>query len=366
MLKEEIRVPTPAWSNSFLEQNRFWLDIGLHLILLALAISPFVFLYRKRKSPSGWIDLVLLVGAMVALPFAAAFARSGLPEYQAVFIDGYSILCFAVLLISIVMVMWRFKKRTLGAYSFRVLGTLLLLGLTIMLLLPAVPSAREAAKRMQCSNNLRWLGLALINADKKVLDLDQPPPHNDPISPGGPLVSWRVKLLPFIERDDLYQQYDPSLAWDSPANWPIAQRKVDFFICPSEPDLMSPKGGRFTSYVMLLNSNQDSGNPILLYDKDRRMLDPNRILLMESCSANVVWTEPRDADVDRLRWSLKPANRKETKEPWRSENLGSSSHSGVVQVVFGDGSVRPLSKSIDDGVLRKLILGEPHPESEIR
>jgi len=258
------------------------------------------------------------------------------------------------------MVMWRFKKRTLGAYSFRVLGTLLLLGLTIMLLLPAVPSAREAAKRMQCSNNLRWLGLALINADKKVLDLDQPPPHNDPISPGGPLVSWRVKLLPFIERDDLYQQYDPSLAWDSPANWPIAQRKVDFFICPSEPDLMSPKGGRFTSYVMLLNSNQDSGNPILLYDKDRRMLDPNRILLMESCSANVVWTEPRDADVDRLRWSLKPANRMETKEPWRSENVGSSSHGGVVQVVFGDGSVRPLSKSIDDGVLRNLMLGEPH------
>jgi hypothetical protein len=63
MPSEEIRVPTPAWSNPILEQNRFYIDIGLHLVLLALAISPFVVLYSKRKSPSGWLDLVLLVAA---------------------------------------------------------------------------------------------------------------------------------------------------------------------------------------------------------------------------------------------------------------------------------------------------------------
>jgi hypothetical protein len=63
MPSEEIRVPTPAWSNPILEQNRFYIDIGLHLLLLALAISPFVVLYSKRKSPTGWLDLVLLVAA---------------------------------------------------------------------------------------------------------------------------------------------------------------------------------------------------------------------------------------------------------------------------------------------------------------
>jgi hypothetical protein len=56
-------VPAPAWSNPILEQNRFYIDIGLHLLLLALAISPFVVLYSKRKSPTGWLDLVLLVAA---------------------------------------------------------------------------------------------------------------------------------------------------------------------------------------------------------------------------------------------------------------------------------------------------------------
>jgi hypothetical protein len=63
MPSEEIRVPAPAWSNPILEQNRFYIDIGLHLLLLALAISPFVVLYSKRKSPTGWLDLVLLVAA---------------------------------------------------------------------------------------------------------------------------------------------------------------------------------------------------------------------------------------------------------------------------------------------------------------
>ena len=75
-----------------------------------------------------------------------------------------------------------------------------------------------------------------------------------------------------------------------------------------------------------------------------------------------VWTEPRDADADTLRWSFKPANRKEKKEPWRSKNLGASSHYEVVQVVFGDGSTRSLSKSIDEEVLRKVILGQASDE----
>lgn len=46
----EIRIPGPEWQNSFLDQNRFYLDIGLHIVLLAVAISPFVVLYLKRKS----------------------------------------------------------------------------------------------------------------------------------------------------------------------------------------------------------------------------------------------------------------------------------------------------------------------------
>ena len=110
--------------------------------------------------------------------------------------------------------------------------------------------------------------------------------------------------------------------------------------------------------MMLQNTDKDPDNSNLVYDKDRKLLDANRILLIESCSANVVWTEPRDADVDSLGWSLKAKNSREKREPWRSKNVGASNHPGVVQVVFGDGSTRSLSKSIDEGVLRKVIVGQ--------
>jgi hypothetical protein len=360
MRGDEIRIP--AWSRSFMDQNRFFIDLGLHLVLLALAISPFVILYIKRKSPAGWLDLLLLLGAMIGLPYSSYYGASILPEYHRVFIRGYGSLCMVVLVISIVMIVWKFKKLRGGAYAFRVIGTLVLLGLLIMLLLPAVPSAGEASRRMYCLSHLRQLAFALTNADQKVLDLREPAALNDPVIQGGQEVSWRVKLLPYIELDHLYQQYEFKSPWDSQANWAIACRRLELFTCPSEPDMTNPDGGRFTSYVMLENTNKNQGNPNLVYDQDRKLLDANRILLIESCGANVVWTEPRDADVDTLRWSLKPANRKEEKEPWRSTNVGASSHAGVVQVVFGDGSTRCLSKSIDEGVLRKVILGQASAE----
>jgi hypothetical protein len=210
-------------------------------------------------------------------------------------------------------------------------------------------------------NNLKGLGYALQNAARWIV-LDKPPSLNAPSVNGGPEVSWRVKLLPYVELNHVYQLYEFKSPWDIQANWPVACQKVDFFICPSEPDLKSPKGGRFTPYVMLENTNRNPSNPNLLYDQDRKMLDANRILLIESCGANVVWTKPRDADVDTLCWSLKPANRKEEKEPWRSRNVGASSHPGFVQVVYGDGSTCCLSKSIDEGVLRKIILGQASDE----
>jgi hypothetical protein len=355
---KNIRVPTPAWSNSFLEQNRFLIDIGFHLLLLAIAISPFVVLYVKRKSPSGWLDLAFLLIAMLGLPFASSYAESILPSHQLVFVRGYAGLCFVVLAITFVMVSWRFKASTKGTYALRVLSTLFLLGLLIGLLLPSVPTAREAARRMACGNNIKTLGLELLQADGKSWDLKEPPPHNGPVLEGGPDVSWRVKILPYIEQANLFKEYDPKKEWDDDLNWRIAQQKIPVFSCPSEPDLMNPEGGRFTSYVMLQNTNRSPGNPKLVYDKDRKKTDSNRILLIESCSANVFWTEPRDADVDWLGWSLQPKTRIERKEPWRSRNVGASSHDNFIHVVLGDGSIKALPKSIDDRVFRKILLGE--------
>jgi hypothetical protein len=359
MMNQDVRIPAPEWQNSFLDQNRFYLDIGLHLVLLTLAVSPFVVLYVKRKSPVGWVDLGLLVAALFALPFGLLSTLASLPKYTHPFIRGYAGLCALVLMISIIMVAWRFKKLTWGSYAARVLGTLLALGLLIFLFLPAVPSAREAARRMSCSNQIRQIAFALLNTRENGPDLSRSPPDNSPEEEGGPEISWRVKLLPHLEMSKLRDEYDADQPWDSEANWQLAARRVQAYSCPSEPNLTGSKGGRFASYAMLDNSNRDENNPKRLNHDKKVSRSPHRILLIESCGANIVWTEPRDVDLDALEWSLQPTDSAARREPWRSRTIGSSYHAGGIHAVFGDGATRYLSGAIDRKVLNSMVRGEP-------
>ncbi len=364
-MNQALRIPAPEWQNSFLDQNRFYLDIGLHIVLLALAVSPFVVLYLKRKSPVGWVDLGLLIAALLALPFGVMSALSSLPNYTHPFIRGYAGLCAVVLLISIIMVAWRFKKLTWGSYAARVLGTLLALGLLIFLFLPAVPSAREAARRMSCGNQIRQIALALMHTRENGPDLSRSPPDNSPEKEGSPEISWRVKLLPHLEMSRLRGEYDADQTWDSEANWNLAARRVPAYSCPSEPNLTSPQGGRFTSYAMLDNSNRDENNPRKLsYDKNVSR-SPHRILLIESCGANILWTEPRDVDLDSLEWSLQAKDSAARRAPWRSRTIGSSYHTGGTHMVFGDGSTRFMSGAIDLEILSRMIRGETWPNESV-
>ncbi len=70
-------------------------------------------------------------------------------------------------------------------------------GILAGLLLPAVQAAREAARRVQCSNNLKQIGLALHNYNAAYKSL--PPPYTVDAN-GQKLHSWRTLILPFIEQ----------------------------------------------------------------------------------------------------------------------------------------------------------------------
>jgi prepilin-type N-terminal cleavage/methylation domain-containing protein/prepilin-type processing-associated H-X9-DG protein len=91
------------------------------------------------------------------------------------------------------------------------------IGVLIQLLLPAVQSARESARRMSCKNNLKQLSLALINyesAQKKYppagLTGDRTKDAMEgPFFPrGGPMIGWIVLVLPYMEEQSLFQQFD--------------------------------------------------------------------------------------------------------------------------------------------------------------
>ncbi len=105
-----------------------------------------------------------------------------------------------------------------------------IIGILVALLLPAVQAAREAARRSQCKNNLKQIGLGLLNYESQQRVL--PPGALLHVQQMKPSISWRVLILPFIEQPALYEQINP-LKDGGATNWEPSKRVVDTYLCPS-------------------------------------------------------------------------------------------------------------------------------------
>ena len=114
----------------------------------------------------------------------------------------------------------------------KALGVVLGLCVLACLLLPALDSGvRPAARRAQCVNNLKQIGLALHNYES-VHGCFPPVATFD--ARGRPLLSWRVLLLPYMEEAPLYEEFHLDERWDSPHNWPLLARMPNLYGCPSD------------------------------------------------------------------------------------------------------------------------------------
>ncbi|MBL8819850.1 MAG: DUF1559 domain-containing protein [Planctomyces sp.] len=127
--------------------------------------------------------------------------------------------------------------RRSGFTLIELLVVIAIIAILVALLLPAVQQAREAARRTQCKNNLKQIGLAFHNFEGTYgyLPTSLRPPSNVSGSTEQSRVSVLTELLPYLEQTNIYTQYNKTINWNQGTNIPLSQTKIEAFNCPSDP-----------------------------------------------------------------------------------------------------------------------------------
>jgi prepilin-type N-terminal cleavage/methylation domain-containing protein len=309
-----------------------------------------------------------------------------------------------------------------GFTVVELLVVIALIGVLLGLLLPAVQQAREAARRTQCKNNLKQIGLGLHQHHDTYSTFPPAFVNKGPYgtTPFSFTHGWAPFILPFIEQEPLYNLY----RWDFPLytteNQPVVSRQLKIFQCPSTPEqdrfmefgpfkAFGTKGacGDYAAtlgvdaglaQLSLVDSVRDyrgalthvptpaltaSLKPTPTRFADIRDGSSNTILLAEDAGRPRRWLARNSGDDQVLEggaWNhFKGGIILQGKSADGTANLGTCSmncsnngelysfHTGGAHAVFVDGSVHFLSESINIRVLARLITragGEVQPSGD--
>lgn len=230
--------------------------------------------------------------------------------------------------------------RRRGFTLIELLVVIAIIAVLIALLLPAVQQAREAARRSQCKNNLKQLGLALHNYHDTVLRF----PYASVVADANGH-TWNELILPYIELSTLYNQINFSVnnsnnLIGSPTNFSLFNdKKFAFQACPSNPfsDTVNYRGGG--AYQV------DWGS------------DPNNIASSPMCyapsagSAISNWAQPTPDCVGAAAYCHVPGSIVQTNSPSQAPG------------VFANGVVCTNMRDITDGTSNTIMLGERKGEA---
>jgi len=306
--------------------------------------------------------------------------------------------------------------RRVGFTLIELLVVIAIIAILIALLLPAVQQAREAARRTQCKNNLKQIGLALHNYESTVTCW--PLGSN---SPWDRVPNWRFQIFPYLEQANLYARIDFNLSLNgnvTNANTTaLSNNKIAAYICPSsplDPNADNSVGTTYNNalrtqipmYVGISGATPDvagrtvgsasnyggfyTNNGMLLHNQQTRIRDAvdgtsNVMMVAEQSGrvgtrdmrsgyyggytgttfgARVSATVPNGADswstgLTSVQYRINsPTVAAGSDNPWDANTVINSFHVGGIQGLLGDGSVRFLSENMDMGVLRNLCSRE--------
>ncbi|MCX7427709.1 MAG: DUF1559 domain-containing protein [Planctomycetia bacterium] len=261
-----------------------------------------------------------------------------------------------------------FRKRptrrdapTGGFTLVELLVVVAIIGILISLLLPAVQAARAAARRMSCTNNLRQIGVGLLNY------------HNSYRSfpPGGIELrtswrdaakrqfAWSAFLLPFVEQKQVHEQIDFGRSFDAPENARAAAYALPIYVCSSVPrDTLLSEGRGVCDYGGIYGerilSPNDPPKGAMLYDRLLAIRDftdgtsSTLIVSEDSGFADMQWINARNLFDQAYAINEGPS----PEHPL--ENEIRSRHPGGANGLFVDGSVRFLNEDMMLDVLAAI------------
>lgn len=250
-----------------------------------------------------------------------------------------------------------------GFTLVELLVVLTVIGVLLALLLPAVQAAREAGRRASCGNNLRQIGIGLH--DYHALYGSFPPGCTDrmrkPTKPDKWL-AWSTLILPFLDQENVYRQYNVNLRYDDPQNQEAASHVLAVYLCPStshrttdRQEATSRNGRACTDYGGMFGHKLPgviaTNNGVLIWERAISIAQihdgaSHTIIVAEDTGRGSAW-DGEWANGENIFDEHTRPNTLQDNEMW-------SDHPGGVQLLLCDGAVRYLRETVAQEVLRAL------------